>query len=210
MVLPFLVYVKERKDAHLLIEDFMLLANKEVARFIAEIGKATQREVPFVYRVHDTPNIDKVADLARFAEALDFELKYETPEQIAASYNRLAKAAQQDGALRMLEPLAIRTMAKAIYTTENIGHYGLGFDYYTHFTSPIRRYSDVLVHRVLEKNLDDVHRVSKVRFGGEVQTRICSRTQSHGCRTRIGEIQAGRVYGKTHRRSLRRYCFGDY
>lgn len=156
---PIDVYVKERKDAHLLIEDFMLLANKEVAKFMSKKGKG--HEIPFVYRVHDLPNIDKVADLALFAKALGFVIKYDTPQQIAESYNRLAKAAKTDPALAMLEPLAIRTMSKAIYTTENIGHYGLAFDYYSHFTSPIRRYSDVLSHRILEKNLDGVYRAKK-------------------------------------------------
>lgn len=158
---PVEVYVKERKDAHLLIEDFMLLANREVATFISEKGK--EQEVPFVYRVHDEPNIEKVADLARFAYEMGFEMKITTPKDISKSYNRLAKAAEKNPALQLLEPLAIRTMAKAEYTTENIGHYGLAFDFYTHFTSPIRRYSDVLVHRILEKNLtpNNFHRVDK-------------------------------------------------
>jgi ribonuclease R len=88
-------------------------------------------------------------------------MEFQTPRQIADSYNRLAKAAQKDDALKMLQPLAIRTMSKAVYTTENIGHYGLGFDHYSHFTSPIRRYSDVLTHRILEKNLTETVRVKK-------------------------------------------------
>ena len=156
---PIEVYVKERKDAHMLIEDFMLLANREVAKYISK--KGNNHEIPFVYRVHDLPNEDKVADLALFAKVLGFEIKFDTPKQIAASYNQLAKAAKNDPALAMLEPLAIRTMAKAIYTTDNIGHYGLAFDYYSHFTSPIRRYSDVLSHRILEKNLEETHRMKK-------------------------------------------------
>lgn len=156
---PIRISVKERKEAHMLIEDFMLLANREVATFIANKGK--EHEIPFVYRVHDLPNADKVADLARFAKELGFEIKMDTPRQIADSYNRLAKAARSDEALRMLEPIAIRTMAKAAYTAENIGHYGLAFQYYTHFTSPIRRYSDVLSHRIFEKNIHDVYREKK-------------------------------------------------
>ncbi|GJM33066.1 MAG: ribonuclease R [Saprospiraceae bacterium] len=150
---PVEVYVKERKDAHMLIEDFMLLANREVAAFIDKKGKDTEREIPYVYRIHDEPNPDKVEELALFAKELGFEMKIGSPKEIANSYNALSKAAEKDAGLKLLEPLAIRTMAKAEYSTENIGHYGLAFDYYAHFTSPIRRYSDVLAHRILEKNL---------------------------------------------------------
>ncbi|MCR9287018.1 MAG: ribonuclease R [Bacteroidetes bacterium] len=150
---PIEAFIKERKDAHMLVEDFMLLANREVATFIHKKGLGV--EVPFVYRIHDEPDPDKVADLARFARQLGFEMNVSTPEQIGKSFNKLTKAAKEDESLNLLAPLAIRTMAKAIYSTENIGHYGLGFSYYTHFTSPIRRYSDVLVHRILYKNLDN-------------------------------------------------------
>ncbi len=149
---PISMYVKERKEAHLLIEDFMLLANREVATYIAKKASG-QAEIPYVYRIHDEPNMEKVEDLARFALELGFQMKINTPKEIANSYNRLAEAALVDPALKMLEPLAIRTMAKAAYSSDNIGHYGLAFDYYTHFTSPIRRYSDVLSHRLLEPNL---------------------------------------------------------
>ena len=147
---PIDVFVKERKDAHMLIEDFMLLANREVATFIAKKGK--DHEIPFVYRVHDDPNPDKVVEFARFAKELGFEMNISSPKEIGASYNRLVEAAKTEPRLKLLEPIAIRTMAKAEYTTDNIGHYGLAFPYYTHFTSPIRRYSDVLAHRILEKN----------------------------------------------------------
>ena len=136
----------------MLIEDFMLLANKEVATYIEEKGKG--QEIPFVYRIHDFPDTEKVAEFARFAHELGFEMNVSTPQQIGQSYNRLTKAAKTNEALKILEPIAIRTMAKAEYSVNNIGHYGLGFGFYTHFTSPIRRYSDVLVHRVLEGNLD--------------------------------------------------------
>jgi len=155
---PIGMYVKERKDAHKMIEDFMLLANKEVARFIA---KKPQPEVPFVYRVHDLPNPDKLQDFALFAKELGYTMNLNTPKEIAASFNGLYKAAETNEQLKMLEPLAIRTMSKAEYTTDNIGHYGLAFDYYTHFTSPIRRYSDVLVHRYLDKNLKMDYRTKK-------------------------------------------------
>ncbi|MEZ4921238.1 MAG: ribonuclease R [Saprospiraceae bacterium] len=158
---PLEAYVKERKEAHLLIEDFMLLANKEVAFYIDQKGRA-QQEIPFVYRVHDLPDMEKVADFARFAAEMGHPMKVSTPKQIAAAYNKLMEAAKENERLKLLEPLAIRTMAKAVYSTENIGHYGLAFSHYSHFTSPIRRYSDVLAHRILEQNLDGrTHRVDK-------------------------------------------------
>ncbi len=157
---PIGVYVKQRKEANLLVEDFMLLANKEVARYIAKKVKAP--EIPFVYRVHDEPNQDRLADFALFAKEMGIKVKIDTPSNIAKSLNKLAEKAKEDESVKLLQPLAIRTMSKAVYTSENIGHYGLAFDYYTHFTSPIRRYSDVLVHRILQKNLKkDVKRVNQ-------------------------------------------------
>ncbi len=155
---PISVRIKERKEAHMMIEDFMLLANKRVAEFIA---KRSQQEIPFVYRVHDTPNPDKLIDFAKFAAELGFKFNLKDRNSITQSFNKLADLAKTNELLRLLEPLAIRTMAKAEYTTDNIGHYGLGFDFYTHFTSPIRRYSDVLSHRILYKNLTEIYRVEK-------------------------------------------------
>jgi len=161
---PVDIYVKERKEAHLLIEDFMLLANREVATYISKKGKE-KGEIPFVYRVHDEPDPEKVEHLARFAKEMGYEMNISSPQEIARSYNRLIKTAKKEPGLKLLEPLAIRTMSKAEYSAENIGHYGLSFDNYTHFTSPIRRYSDVLVHRILEQNLDsEVHRVDKTKL----------------------------------------------
>ena len=154
-LMPVGMYVKERKDAHKLIEEFMLLANKYVATFIAKKAKP---KIPFVYRVHDLPNPEKLEDFARFASELGYVFRTDTPDHIADSFNRLGEAAIENPQLKLLEPLAIRTMAKAEYTTENIGHYGLGFDYYCHFTSPIRRYADVLVHRILFENLKNTTR----------------------------------------------------
>ncbi len=147
---PVEAYTKTRVDAHMMIEDLMLLANREVAEFMA---KKANGSIPFVYRVHDTPDPDKVAELALFAKVFDIKLDISSPKTIAKSFNKLVKKAEKDQSLKLLVPLAIRTMAKAVYTTENIGHYGLAFNYYTHFTSPIRRYADVLVHRILFANL---------------------------------------------------------
>lgn len=161
---PVEVYVKERKEAHMLIEDFMLLANREVAQFISLKGR--DEEIPYVYRIHDEPDPDKVQELARFAREMGFDMNISSPEEVGRAYNRLAKETEKRPELRLLSPLAIRTMAKAAYSTDNIGHYGLGFEYYTHFTSPIRRYSDVLSHRLLELNLghNDFHRMNKARL----------------------------------------------
>jgi ribonuclease R len=156
--MPVGMYVRERKAAHMLVEDFMLLANKQVATYMYN---KTKPEIPFVYRIHDVPNPDKLADFALFAKELGFKFLMDKPEQIADSFNKLAAASKENQQLKMLEPLAIRTMAKAEYSPNNIGHYGLGFEYYTHFTSPIRRYSDVLVHRILFDNLTAIHRVDK-------------------------------------------------
>lgn len=156
------IFVKERKEVHLLIEDFMLLANREVATLMFQKGKA--QEIPFPYRVHDVPDPDRLIDFQRFAKELGFSLQIDTPKQVSQSFNKLAEAAKENETLRLLEPLAIRTMSKAIYTTNNIGHYGLAFEYYTHFTSPIRRYSDVLVHRILHANLQGTHREDKAKL----------------------------------------------
>ncbi|MEM6967029.1 MAG: ribonuclease R [Bacteroidota bacterium] len=150
---PIDVYVKARKDAHKLIEEFMLLANREVATFIVNKGKAGGGEIPFVYRIHDEPDEEKVAEFARFAAEFGFQMKYDSPKQLAQSFLEMDRAARENEAIAMLQPIAIRSMAKAVYSTDNIGHYGLAFDNYAHFTSPIRRYSDVLAHRLLEKNL---------------------------------------------------------
>jgi ribonuclease R len=154
---PISVYVKERKDSNMLIEDFMLLANRRSA---AKIGKK-ENPVPFVYRIHDLPNLEKVADFVRFAQAMNYKISIHSTEQIAQVYTKMIQDAKERPELKILEPLAIRTMSKAVYSTDNVGHYGLGFEYYTHFTSPIRRYSDVLVHRIFEKNLKEPFRVKK-------------------------------------------------
>jgi ribonuclease R len=131
------------------------LANKEVATFMFKKAKP---EVPFVYRIHDMPDMERLADFALFAKALGFQMRLNNPKEIAASFNQLAEATKENPLLKLLEPLAIRTMAKAEYNPHNIGHYGLSFEYYTHFTSPIRRYADVLVHRILFENLKEVKR----------------------------------------------------
>lgn len=146
---PIGIVVKESKEAHQLIEEFMLLANRTVAENVSKI-QINKKGLPFPYRVHDQPDTEKLAPFIDFAKKYGHKFDLGSPESIAKSFNEMLEAVKGKPEQHVLEQLGIRTMAKAIYTTENIGHYGLGFEHYCHFTSPIRRYPDVLVHRVLE------------------------------------------------------------
>lgn len=146
---PLGVYVKERKDAHKLIEDFMLLANKKVAEFIAKKGKGNQK-LTFVYRSHDSPKEDALLSFSQFASKFGYKIDTSSGRETARSLNLLMADVEGKKEQNVLTQLAIRSMAKAVYTTKKHSHYGLAFDYYTHFTSPIRRYPDVMVHRLLE------------------------------------------------------------
>lgn len=149
---PLGVYVKERKDAHKLIEDFMLLANRRVAEFIGKQGKGSNKKT-FVYRVHDVPKEESITAFAQFAARFGYKLNTKSDRETARSLNDLMERVEGTKEQNVLTSLAIRSMAKAIYTTKKTSHYGLAFDYYTHFTSPIRRYPDVMVHRLLEHYL---------------------------------------------------------
>ncbi len=166
---PLSVYFKEAKEANMLIEEFMLLANKTVA---AHIGKpkavkgAKAKAKTFVYRVHDVPNPDKLENFCAFIKRFGYKLKTTgKSEVVSAAINNLLDQVAGKREQNLIETLAIRSMAKATYTTENIGHYGLAFDYYTHFTSPIRRYPDMMVHRLLTRYLfEEGHSVNKNEY----------------------------------------------
>jgi len=145
---PTGVYVKERKDAHKLIEDFMLLANRKVAEYVSKLGKG-KHKYTFVYRAHDSPKPESLANFAKFAERFGYKINTKSDKETAKSLNFLMEDVEGKKEQNVLTQLAIRSMAKAIYTTKASSHYGLAFDHYTHFTSPIRRYPDVMVHRLL-------------------------------------------------------------
>ena len=151
---PVQVNPVSRKDAHKLIEDFMLLANREVAKLIYEKG-GDIRINPFVYRVHDSPDQDKLENFAKIVGRFGYEIDRKDNKSLARSFNRLLEKIEGKPEQNLLQSLAIRTMAKAFYTTKKSDHYGLAFDYYSHFTSPIRRYPDVITHRLLEGYLED-------------------------------------------------------
>ncbi len=150
---PTGVYFKEAKDANKLIEEFMLLANRKVAEFIGK-GRRGPTNKTFVYRVHDEPDIEKLAALQNMVFKFGYKMNTQTRESTSESINQLLKDVHGKAEANMVETLAIRSMSKAAYTTMNIGHYGLAFDYYSHFTSPIRRYPDVMTHRLLQHYLD--------------------------------------------------------
>lgn len=150
---PVAVVIKESKEAHKLIEEFMLLANRTIAEYISKI-KINKEPVPFPYRIHDTPDDEKLKPFVAFAKKFGYTFDMHDETAVAASFNKLLKDVHGKPEQHVLEQLGIRTMAKAIYTKENIGHYGLGFEHYCHFTSPIRRYPDVMVHRILQECLD--------------------------------------------------------
>ena len=141
---PINCFLKKSLDTHSLIEEFMLLTNRTVAKEVGFLQK-----IPFVYRVHDLPDLEKVSHLGVAAKSLGYSFVFENPKKLSSSLNALLKKSKEGEEKHMIEKLAVRSMSKAYYSTKNIGHYGLSFKYYSHFTSPIRRYPDLLVHRMV-------------------------------------------------------------
>lgn len=154
---PIRAYKKTRTETMMMIEDFMLLANREVATYINKQAKSLNRDLAFVYRVHDLPNPEKIEELAMFVHALGYEFETKKGLVKATALNQLMKDVEGKPEENLIKTASIRSMAKAVYSTKNIGHFGLAFKFYTHFTSPIRRYPDLMAHRLLRLHLDGKH-----------------------------------------------------
>ncbi len=160
---PVETYIKEQKEANHLVEEFMLLANKKVAEHVGKVA-GNKKAKTFVYRIHDEPNPEKLNTFVQFLKKMGHHLNISNRQALAQSYNDLFSKIKGKGEENLIETIAIRTMSKAIYSTDNIGHYGLAFPYYSHFTSPIRRYPDLMVHRLLERYLAGKSSVNKEEY----------------------------------------------
>ena len=160
---PIEIYLREMKDLNKLIEDFMLLTNRRVAEWVGKKKKNVESKT-FIYRVHDSPVPEKLEKFTQFITKLGYKINYMNRKNLAESFNHLFEQIKGKGEENMVETIAIRTMAKAFYSTTNIGHYGLSFPYYTHFTSPIRRYPDLMVHRLLQAYLSNGKSVNKEEY----------------------------------------------
>lgn len=174
---PIRAYLKHRTETMLMIEDFMLLANMRVAEFIHKLAKDKNKDLAFVYRIHDLPDPEKIEELSIFLHALGYELKSHKGVVKSDDINEMLKEIEGKPEESLIKVATIRSMAKAIYSTRNIGHFGLAFRYYTHFTSPIRRYPDLMAHRLLRKHLDNTPISSKESAKFEQLAIKCSQAE---------------------------------
>lgn len=182
---PVGIYAKERTETMLMVEDYMLLANRKVAEYINARAKEKSADMAFVYRVHDTPDTEKIEALSIFLRALGYELETHKGMVHSRAINKLLKEVEGTPEEYLIKTATIRSMAKAVYSTKNIGHFGLAFRYYTHFTSPIRRYPDLMAHRLLRKHLDGTP------VGGDERARY-ERLSVQSSQRELGAVSAER------------------
>ncbi len=205
---PIGIYIKESKEANWLIEEFMLLANKRVAESIGKDKNKKKEAKTFVYRVHDEPIPEKLSTFTEFVSKLGYVINTESRSSLVKSFNDLFRDVAGKGEETMISSIAIRTMSKAYYSTNNIGHYGLAFPFYSHFTSPIRRYPDLMVHRLLERYLEGGASASKEAFeercehcslmekkAAEAERTSVKYKQAEFLSDKIGEVFKGAISG---------------